>query len=421
MTFEKLPLTETILSGIRDLGFTTPTPIQSQVIPLVLKGHDVCALAQTGSGKTASYTIPILDKLAHQRRRMRLARCLVLVPTRELAQQVADSFDKMGKYYKGISYVVVIGGASPLQQEKLMKKGIDVIIATPGRLLDHFERGNAIFHDISTVVIDEADRMLDMGFVPDIEQLMSYIKRDRCQTLCFSATMPAPIQRLVNNLLKEAKLVKIDFETKPAVTIEQCIIHGAGRDRSKRAALRALIEKEKIESAIIFCNRKIDVGSLTRSLARYNINAASLHGDMTQHKRTETLDAFKAGTIKYLVASDVMARGIDIEELPCVINYDVPVNAEEYVHRVGRTGRAGKKGKAFTFVDDKESPLFKRIKTYLPPDIRIIESEAQLVVDPFTAIGWRTPTTHFSKFKYSDKPLKGFGEAVPRFILVTHK
>lgn len=414
--FAELPLSETILQGISDLGYEIATPIQAQVIPHALMGRDVCALAQTGSGKTAAYTIPILDILATQRKRAKLPRCLILVPTRELAQQVSESFDALGKYFADFRYAVIIGGTSPYLQEKDLKSGVDVVIATPGRLLDHYERGNITFLDISMVVIDEADRMLDMGFVPDIEKLMSFIPANAsCQKLCLSATMPKPIQELVDKLLVNPKQIEIESEIRPADSIEQAFIYHAGKDHEKRAALRELLRREKIEQAIIFCNRKIDVDYLSKSLQRYRINAGALHGDMTQSARVEMLDSFKDKNVSYLIASDVAARGIDIAKMPFVINYDVPVNADEYVHRVGRTGRAGQKGKAFTFVDDVRSPLYERLQPYMPEGARTIDAREELVYDPFKEIGYLKPST-IAHFQFSSKSLKGFGDAVPAFM-----
>lgn len=431
MTFNDLPLSSCMLKGIQDLGFQNPTPIQEQVIPVILKGRDVCALAQTGSGKTASYTIPLLEKIAAQRKRTRLPSVLILVPTRELAQQVSESLVSLGKYFKGLSSTVLIGGTSPLLQERQLRGGVDIIIATPGRLLDHFERGSLIFHNISMVIIDEADRMLDMGFVPDIEQLMTYLPRGKFQTLCFSATMPKPIQKLVDDLLTDPVQIKIEHKLQPADTIEQVFVLKAGTDRTKRAALRGLIEKEVTQSAIVFCNRKIDVATLTRSLTHYKVNAASLHGDMTQSKRSEALLAFKEGKIKYLIASDVAARGLDIEQLPVVINFDIPLNGEEYVHRVGRTGRAGNKGTAYTFIDAVDGPLHKKIQRYIPPNARYIDAPQELLGADHTPQEGKkaAPPPRRSKeraskapqafpnFAFPSTPTVGFGPAVPNFIL----
>lgn len=416
MHFKSLPLSHKILMGIDALGFDTPTPIQEKVIPLVLKGRDVCGIAQTGSGKTGSYTIPILDKLDVTRRRQGLPRCLILVPTRELAQQVSETFQALGKEFPSLKQAVIIGGTSPMTQEKALKGGVDIIIATPGRLLDHFDRGNVIFNDISTVVIDEADRMLDMGFVPDIEELMHNIRRDKAQILCFSATMPPPIQLLVNRFLNNPAHVKFEVTMKPAGSIEQVLIKNAGFDRVKRATLRQLLKHEKIKQAIIFCNRKSEVSLLAASLKRYRFNAEALHGDMTQTQRTKTLDAFKEGTVKLLIASDVAARGIDIDQLPYVINYDVPVHADEYVHRIGRTGRAGNFGRAFTIVDDEKSLSFKRIKNFLPHQVKWIDGQEDLATDPFKEMGYLKPNIKIKHFAFSDDPVPGFGPAVPQFM-----
>lgn len=416
MNFSDLPLTPEVLQGISSLGFTSPTPIQEKVIPLILKGKDVCGIAQTGSGKTGSYTIPILDKLGHSRRRHKLPRCLILVPTRELAQQVSQSFEEFGKGYTHLKHAVVIGGSSMPLQERALKKGIDIVIATPGRLLDHFERSNIIFHDVRTVVIDEADRMLDMGFVPDIEKIMSFVNLEKTQTLCFSATMPAPIQKLVDGLLKNPVRVEFENKLKPAESIQQIFVENAGFDRAKRSALRVLLKKEDIRQAIIFCNRKKDVSILKRSLSRYGFSAQELHGDLTQATRTKTLESFKKGEFDLLIASDVAARGIDIDTLPYVINFDIPTHPEEYVHRIGRTGRAGKTGKAITFIDDPDSLLFERIKNYIPQKRYTIDAECDLTIDLFAEVGYRKPNPTITNFSYSDKKVIGFGNAKPDFI-----
>lgn len=379
-------------------------------------GKDICALAQTGSGKTAAYTLPVLDILQLTRKRAKLPRGLILVPTRELAQQVSESFDSMGKYITDFSYCVVIGGESPYLQEKALKNGADVVIATPGRLLDHYERGNVSFLDMSLVVIDEADRMLDMGFVPDIEKIMSLIPaKNHVQKFCLSATMPKPIQKLVDTLLVNPKQIEIESEIKPAENVEQFFVHNAGEKHKKRAALRELLKKKSIDQAIIFCNRKIDVDYLATSLIRHKFSAGAMHGDMTQSARVEMLDAFKAKKVSLLIASDVAARGIDIALLPYVINFDVPVNADEYVHRVGRTGRAGNKGKAYTFVDDVKSPLYERLKPFLPEDYQEINATEELEYDPFKEVGYMKPT-EVSNFSFSGRPCVGFGAAVPAFM-----
>lgn len=415
-TFQDLPLSDEILHGLNDLGFTHPTPIQDQVIPIALMGKDVCALAQTGSGKTAAYTLPMLDILSNTRKRQKLPRGLILVPTRELAQQVSESFDSMGKYIADFSYATVIGGESPFLQEKALKRGIDVVIATPGRLLDHFERGNISFLDMSMVVIDEADRMLDMGFIPDIERIMSLVpKTNNVQTLCLSATMPLAIQKLVDTFLVNPKQIEIESEIKPAKNVDQIFIRNAGVERAKRSALRELLKKKGIDQAIIFCNRKLDVDMLARSLRRYDFKAGALHGDMSQSSRVDVLNAFKAKKISLLIASDVAARGIDIEKMPFVINFDVPVNADEYVHRVGRTGRAGNKGQAFTFVDDENSLLYERLKEYIPEDANFIDASEELEFDPFKEIGYRKPTS-ITNFAFSNRPIKGFGKDIPDFM-----
>lgn len=374
MNFSSFGLDQRTLSGIDSLGFSTPTPIQEQVIPHILKGLDVTAIAQTGSGKTASYVIPILEQLAKTKKKAMLPRCLVLVPTRELATQVETSFAQLGSSY-GVTQAVIIGGESPVLQDRLLKKGPDIIIATPGRLLDLYERSKIMLHAAQHVVIDEADRMLDMGFIPDIERIMTALTNTRRQTLCFSATMDAPIKKLIETFLKDPIYVSIQTEIKTADSIEQFFIIGGGKEKEKRANLRALIDHAQMSSAIIFCNRKTEVSTLARSLNQYKLHAAALHGDLRQSMRTKTLADFKEGKFRFLVASDIAARGLDIDSLPFVINYELPMNAEEYVHRVGRTGRAGKTGCAYSFIESEKGADFKKIKTFINQEIKVYKIE----------------------------------------------
>ena len=310
---------------------------------------------------------------------------------------------------------VIIGGESLFLQEKMMRKGIDIVIATPGRLLDHFERGNLILHGVDTLVMDEADRMLDMGFIPDIERIMELLTAHAYQVLCFSATMPPPIKKLIDTFLKFPHHVQVAAKIQSAANIDQHFIRNAGVGRAKRANLRALIKKYKIDSAIIFCNRKSDVSYLAKSLCRYDLSAADMHGDLTQSQRTKTLDGFKDGSVKYLIASDLAARGIDIQEMPCVINFDLPFNSEEYVHRVGRTGRAGRSGSAYSFIDEDHEQTFDKIKKFVASGLQFIDAEEELVHDPFKALGFRKPTKVRS-FSFPDKKVKGFGDDVPDFM-----
>jgi superfamily II DNA/RNA helicase len=443
MTFIDFNLSVETLKGIEELSYTHPTEIQQQVIPQVLLKRDLCGVAQTGSGKTGSFVIPILELLKTSRQRARMPRCLVLVPTRELAHQVEKAFSQLGKYHK-IRQAVVIGGESPILQERQFRAGIDVVIATPGRLLDHYERGNIILHAAEIIVIDEADRMLDMGFIPDIERLMVALSHQTRQTLCFSATMPGPIKKLVSEFLTDPTYISIDTKTQTAETVDQYFIRTPKDGKAKRDILRTLLEKEQIKSAIIFCNRKVDVSTVTRSLTHYKLNAAALHGDLKQSLRTKTLEAFKNGEIDYLVASDVAARGLDIEELPYVINFDLPNNPEEYVHRVGRTGRAGRSGKAYSFVGTTDEADLAKFKKFIHQDMVFIDIEGkpskgkQSKVkqsegnhkdshkksaekqDAFSAIGFRSPNPDV-RFSYPGNPVKGFGKFTPRFFEVDYK
>ena len=353
MDFSELQLSEPVLRAVADAGYTSPTPIQEQAIPIILMGRDVLGSAQTGTGKTASFTLPMIDILSAGRAKARMPRSLILEPTRELAAQVAETFDIYGKYTR-LSKALFIGGESMVDQLKVLERGADVLIATPGRLLDVFDRGKLLLNDIKILVIDEADRMLDMGFIPDVERIVSFLSRNR-QTLFFSATMPPAIRRLAEQFLINPKEISIAPPATPAETVTQALVvvaHGGGTQSSgkeKRAALRRLIERERPRNGLIFCNRKRDIGILHRSMLRHGHDVAMLHGDMAQSARSEVLERFKRGDVHLLICSDVAARGLDIEDMSHVFNFDVPSHAEDYIHRIGRTGRAGRSGKAFTF------------------------------------------------------------------------
>ncbi len=371
MSFDDLGLSEEVLRAVGDAGYTDPTPIQAKAIPHVLMGRDILGCAQTGTGKTASFTLPMIDILAAGRARARMPRTLILEPTRELAAQVAENFDTYGKYHK-LSKALIIGGQSMDDQYKLIDRGVDVLIATPGRLIDLFDRGMLLLSDVKILVIDEADRMLDMGFMPDVERIVGLLPKMR-QTLFFSATMPPEIRRLADAFLMNPKEITVAPPATPLEKIFQGIVtvtrkergRGGGYPKFKREALRALLEKEDVRSALIFCNRKRDVDILYRSLQKHGFDAAALHGDMAQSARTETLGKFKAGEIKLVVCSDVAARGIDISDLSHVFNFDIPTHAEDYVHRIGRTGRAGREGRAFTLTtpeDDKYLHAIERLQ-----------------------------------------------------------
>lgn len=358
MDFETLGLSEPILRAITECGYSTPTAIQEKAIPSVLMTRDVVGLAQTGTGKTASFILPMIDILAGGRAKARMPRSLVLEPTRELAAQVAESFDKYGKY-SNLSKALLVGGESMAEQKKILDRGVDVLIATPGRLLDLFGQGAILLNDIKVLVIDEADRMLDMGFIPDIEKIVSYVPPIR-QTLLFSATMPGEIKRIADQFLSNPKRVETAPASSPAETVKQTMI--VVTPRTKKKSLQNVLETENVKNAFIFCNRKRDVGTLAKWLKEKGDNADALHGDMPQTERTKTLKAFKDGEIKLLVCSDVAARGLDIADVSHVFNYDVPMNAEDYIHRIGRTGRAGKEGRAFTFASKEDDKFVAAIE-----------------------------------------------------------
>ncbi len=365
MNFSDLGLSNEVLQAVADAGYTTPTPIQEQAIPHVLTGRDVLGCAQTGTGKTAGFTLPMIDMLASGRARARMPRSLIIEPTRELAAQVAAAFDTYGKHHK-LSQALLIGGESFSDQERKLDRGVDVLIATPGRLIDLYERGKIILSDTKILVIDEADRMLDMGFIPDVERIVSLLPRIR-QTLFFSATMPPEIRRLADAFLSNPKEVTVAPPASPAKLVAQNLVTLQPFD--KREALRRLLRAEDVKNALIFCNRKRDVDILYRSLVKHGFNAAALHGDMTQSIRTETLEKFKDGAVQLLVASDVAARGLDIQGLSHVFNFDVPIHAEDYVHRIGRTGRAGRGGKAFMLATPEEGHFVANIVALIGNEI----------------------------------------------------
>jgi len=355
MSFADTGLSEHVLKAVIDSGYDTPTPIQEKAIPTVLMGRDILGCAQTGTGKTASFTLPMIDILSHGRAKMRMPRSLILEPTRELATQVAENFDKYGKYSK-LNKALLIGGTDMKAQIKILDAGADVLIATPGRLLDMFERGHLIMRDVKILVIDEADRMLDMGFIPDIEKIVAMLPPLR-QTLFFSATMAPEIKRLADKFLLNPKEISVSAPASTAATVIQGLAvvrpgpqHKGmdGKKKLKRDVLRTMINHESVSDAIVFCNRKMDVAAVYKSLSKRGYSVGQLHGDMSQPARTEMLAGFKAKAFNILVCSDVAARGLDVPNLSHVFNYDVPNNAEDYVHRIGRTGRAGNEGHAYT-------------------------------------------------------------------------
>lgn len=369
MSFDQLGLSEETLRAVTESGYTEPTPIQAKAIPSVLMMRDIIGLAQTGTGKTASFTLPMIDILSDGRARMRMPRSLVLEPTRELAAQVAENFDKYGKYHK-LSKALLVGGESMGEQMKLLEKGVDVLIATPGRLLDLFERGAILLSDIKVLVIDEADRMLDMGFIPDIDRICSLLPPSR-QTLLFSATMPPEIKRLTDKYLSNPKEISVAAPASTSENVTQSIVRV--HYKKKQDALISLIEKEDVKNAFIFLNRKRDIGGLAQLLNRRGFKAGPMHGDMPQAKRNEVLQAFKDDEVTFLICSDVAARGLDIKGVSHVFNYDIPMHSDDYVHRIGRTGRAGMAGRAYTLVsgeDDEKrlASIEKLIKKSIPVD-----------------------------------------------------
>jgi superfamily II DNA/RNA helicase len=369
--FGPLGLSEPILRALHDKGYLRPTPIQAQAIPTVLMGRDVLGCAQTGTGKTAGFTLPLLDILSGSRARARMPRSLILEPTRELALQVSENFVAYGKYLK-LNHALLIGGESMSDQRDALTKGVDVLIATPGRLIDLFERGGLLLTDVRVLVIDEADRMLDMGFIPDIERIVAMLPRKR-QTLFFSATMAPEIRRLADAFLQNPKEITVSKPASVATTITAGLALVAGHD--KREALRRLVRAEEVQNALIFCNRKRDVDVLHKSLTKHHFSAGALHGDLPQSVRFATLEKFKAGEIRLLVCSDVAARGIDIGGLSHVFNFDVPHHAEDYVHRIGRTGRAGKEGRAFTIATPEDRLAVEAIEKLIAAPIPRITVE----------------------------------------------
>jgi superfamily II DNA/RNA helicase len=373
-TFSDLQLDPRVLQAVAEAGYQTPTPIQAQAIPPALAGRDVLGIAQTGTGKTASFTLPMITLLSSGRARARMPRSLVLAPTRELAAQVAENFDIYAKYTK-LTKALLIGGVSFKEQEQLIDRGVDVLIATPGRLLDHFERGKLLLTGVQIMVVDEADRMLDMGFIPDIERIFQLTPFTR-QTLFFSATMAPEIERITNMFLSNPARIEVARAATTSTTIEQRLVQftPSRRDHAfseKRAMLRALItaEGEALTNAIIFCNRKIDVDVVAKSLKAHGFNAAPIHGDLDQSVRTKTLDDFREGRLRLLVASDVAARGLDIPAVSHVFNFDVPSHAEDYVHRIGRTGRAGRSGVSVTIATPADEKYLAAIEALIKQPI----------------------------------------------------
>ena len=372
--FSDLALDPRVLTAVSEAGYETPTPIQAEAIPHALQGRDVLGIAQTGTGKTASFVLPMITLLGQGRARARMPRSLVLAPTRELAAQVAENFETYAKHTK-LTKALLIGGVAFGEQDKLIDRGVDVLIATPGRLLDHFERGKLLLGGVQIMVVDEADRMLDMGFIPDIERIFKLTPFTR-QTLFFSATMAPEIERITNTFLTNPAKIEVARQSTTSETIEQKLISftPSRKDRSfteKRAVLRALIraEGEACTNAIIFCNRKMDVDVVSKSLKQHGFNASPIHGDLDQSVRTKTLDGFRDGSVHLLVASDVAARGLDIPAVSHVFNFDVPSHPEDYVHRIGRTGRAGRLGKAYTIATPGDAKYLAAVTALIKREI----------------------------------------------------
>jgi superfamily II DNA/RNA helicase len=358
LPFSDLHLSDALLKAVADSGYTEPTAIQAAAIPPVLMGKDLIGVAQTGTGKTASFVLPMIDILAEGRSRARMPRSLILEPTRELAAQVAENFEKYGKYHK-LSMVLLIGGVAFGDQDRALEKGVDVLIATPGRLMDQHARGKILLSGVDVLVIDEADRMLDMGFIPDVEKICTYLKPDR-QTLLFSATMPAPIKKLADRFMTNPKMVEVSRPATANADIAQSLV--LTDSRSKRDVLKDLIRSDDVRTGIIFCNRKTTVRDLAASLKRSRLKVGQIHGDMEQAERIRELDRFKAEEINILVASDVAARGLDIKGVSHVFNFDVPWHPDDYVHRIGRTGRAGQKGIAITLATPEDNEAIAQIE-----------------------------------------------------------
>ena len=365
--FKNLGLSDDLVLLLSELGYKEPTKIQSLSIPLALMGRDILGCAQTGTGKTASFVLPIIEILNNQKSKARMPRSLILTPTRELAEQISIYFKKILKNNK-LNFCLLIGGIALTDQDKLLNKGVDILIATPGRLIDHINRGNILFNDLKILVIDEADRMLDMGFIPDIDQISENLPKIR-QTLFFSATLNKEILNIGKRFVINPKLIEVSPPSSTSNTIDQYVVKC--NNKNKLNTLENILSKIETKNIVIFCNRKKDIGSLYTDLKRRNISSIIFHGDLLQSKRQEALNEFKNGNNKILIASDVAGRGIDIENISHVINFDVPINPEDYVHRIGRTGRAGKKGTAITFVLKNDTKYLQEIEKLIKMKIKI--------------------------------------------------
>ncbi|OUS08596.1 DEAD/DEAH box helicase [Rhodobacterales bacterium 52_120_T64] len=406
-SFNELGLDSKVLQAVVDTGYTTPTPIQAEAIPHALQGKDVLGIAQTGTGKTASFTLPMITMLSKGRARARMPRSLVLCPTRELAAQVAENFETYAKHVK-LSMALLIGGVSFKDQDRLIDRGVDVLIATPGRLLDHFERGKLMLNGVQIMVVDEADRMLDMGFIPDIERIFKLTPFTR-QTLFFSATMAPEITRITQEFLHNPVRVEVARQATTSETITQAVcMHTPSRKdqgpKDKRDILRAIIdaEGESLTNAIIFCNRKRDVDIVAKSLKKHGLDASALHGDLDQSLRMKILNGFRDGELKLLVASDVAARGLDIPNVSHVFNFDVPIHSEDYVHRIGRTGRAGREGTAITLCLPFEEKYLTSIEALVKKEIPRMDNPLKTKVS--ASKSEEKPTRQSRPKRNADKP-----------------
>ncbi len=441
MRFSDLGLSPELLRVIEEAGYDEPTPVQAQAIPTVLSGRDILAIAQTGTGKTASFTFPMIDLLKAGRARARMPRSIILSPVRELATQTASYFESYGKHAR-LSKALIIGGVGLGGQEKELDRGVDVLIATPGRLIDQFERGNILLTGVEMLVIDEADRMLDMGFIPDVERIVSMIPPKR-QTLLFSATMPKEIRHLADRFMKDPTEIIVSRPATTATNVDDRLVPVDAARKVK--ALRELIEREEIGKAIVFVNTRRGASTLKRQISRTGLNASDIHGNLDQSERDATLRAFKDDTVDFLVATDVAARGLDINDLPCVINFDVPTNPDDYVHRIGRTGRAGALGRAFTFITKDDDRYIQAINRHTGREIpttaldgfepgapvplrpskaragsnggKLAEPDAPATSAKSTARKARPSGKANNRGGGNDEPVVGLGDHVPPFLL----
>lgn len=405
MNFSDLGLSQKVVCAVSDAGYVHPTPIQSKAIPLVLQRRDVCGIAQTGTGKTASFVLPMLTILEKGRARARMPRTIILEPTRELAAQVADNFEKYGKNYN-LNIALLIGGVPLEKQNKKLDRGADVLICTPGRVIDHFNRGRLLMSNIEIVVIDEADRMLDMGFIPDIEEINSLIPFTH-QTLLFSATMTEELQKISQKFLQNPELIEVNSPSSTAETIEHCFVATHGQYSEKYQILQQLIRNQnELKNAIIFCNQKKDVISLFRSLEQHGFSVCSIHGNMDQRSRMSILHSFKEGNIQLMVASDLAARGLDIPDVGHVFNFDVPTRSENYIHRIGRTGRAGRAGKAFTLVTNEDAKYVNDIEHLIETKIGWLNGDLSSLSSPAGKEEERKPNRSIATKKSPSTPTR---------------